>query len=52
MALAWNPSLPGHKIEDTILVGDDGVENLTIDPRWPTVTVGGRARPDVLVRPP
>ncbi len=50
-ALAWNPSLPGAKIEDTVLVGDQGIELLTVDPRWPTVDVEGRARPAVLVRP-
>ena len=49
MALAWNPSLPGHKIEDTILVTDDGVEILTVDPDWPTMDTRGRSRPDVLV---
>jgi Xaa-Pro aminopeptidase len=49
-ALAWNPSLPGAKIEDTMVVGADGVEIMTADAEWPTVDVGGRARPDVLVR--
>jgi len=47
-ALAWNPSLPGAKIEDTVVVGAAGVEVLTVDPDWPTVVVAGRARPDVL----
>jgi hypothetical protein len=50
MALAWNPSLPGVKIEDTVLVTDQGLEVLTVDPTWPTVTVRGRQRPDWLVR--
>lgn len=49
-ALAWNPSLPGAKIEDTVITGAGGIEILTIDPTWPVVTVDGRARPDVLVR--
>lgn len=49
-AVAWNPSLPGAKIEDTCVVCDDGVEVLTVDPVWPTLLVRGRARPDVLVR--
>ncbi len=49
-ALAWNPSLPGAKIEDTVLTGADGIEILTVDPNWPVVTVEGRQRPDVLVR--
>ena len=49
-ALAWNPSLPGAKIEDTALTTDAGIELLTVDPAWPTQTVEGRPRPDVLVR--
>lgn len=47
-AVAWNPSLPGAKIEDTALVGPEGIEVLTIDPAWPTFEVDGRQRPDVL----
>jgi antitoxin VapB len=31
----WNPTLPGVKAEDFILVQKDGIEQLTIDPRWP-----------------
>jgi hypothetical protein len=49
-ALAWNPSLPGSKIEDTVLTTEHGIEILTADPAWPTVTVAGRPRPDLLVR--
>ena len=49
VALAWNPSLPGAKIEDTIVRTDDGIEILTVDPDWPTVEVAGRPRPDLLV---
>jgi Xaa-Pro aminopeptidase len=49
VALAWNPSLPGTKIEDTILRTDAGIEVLTVDPSWPTVEVEGRARPDLRV---
>ncbi len=47
MALAWNPSLAGAKVEDTFLLTGEGLLNLTEDPRWPTVRVGGRARPDL-----
>ncbi|MCR2792257.1 M24 family metallopeptidase [Microbacterium sp. zg.Y625] len=47
-AFAWNPSAPGAKVEDTVLIGDDGIEVLTADPRWPTVTHAGRARPTAL----
>lgn len=49
-ALAWNPSLPGMKIEDTILTTESGIEILTIDPRWPTFTLDGRPRPHILER--
>lgn len=50
-AVAWNPSLPGSKSEDTALVHPDGrLEVVTADPRWPTVLVGGRPRPAVWVR--
>jgi len=49
-AVAWNPSLPGAKIEDTVIVGQDAVEILTVDHRWPTVEIDGRARPDLFVR--
>ena len=47
-AFAWNPSLPWAKSEDTFLVRDAGLENLTWDPRWPSVLVGDRERADVL----
>ncbi len=47
-AFAWNPSAPGAKIEDTVVVTDGGVEVLTADPRWPTVTHAGRQRPVAL----
>ncbi|QMS86180.1 M24 family metallopeptidase (plasmid) [Nostoc edaphicum CCNP1411] len=46
MAIAWNPSLPGAKIEDTFIILKDGrLENLTFDPKWPSVKVEGRDRP-------
>jgi Xaa-Pro aminopeptidase len=42
---AWNPSAPGAKLEDTVLLGPAGIEPLTLDPRWPTDSHKGRARP-------
>jgi Xaa-Pro aminopeptidase len=45
MAFAFNPSFAGVKIEDTFLLGPDGLENLTFDPGWPAVDVHGRKRP-------
>ena len=53
-AYAWNPSITGVKSEDTVLVGENGVEVLTEMPGWPTipVTVDGvlYERPAVLER--
>ncbi|MGR0220743.1 M24 family metallopeptidase [Agromyces sp. ZXT2-6] len=50
-AFAWNPTAPGAKVEDTVLIGPEGVEVLTVDPRWPTMRVAGRDRPVDLARP-
>ncbi|WP_368497651.1 M24 family metallopeptidase [Herbiconiux sp. A18JL235] len=52
-AFAWNPSVRGHKVEDTVIVDDDGcgdrtVTVLTVDPEWPTVAVNGLRRPAAL----
>jgi Xaa-Pro aminopeptidase len=49
-AFAWNPTAPGAKVEDTMLVGAGGIEVLTVDPRWPTIRVAGRERPIELER--
>lgn len=47
-AFAWNPTALGCKVEDTVQLTADGLVMLSHDPRWPTVKVGGRIRPDVL----
>lgn len=49
-AFAWNPSVPGLKVEDTVLCTAEGIEILTVDPQWPAVEVAGRRRPAVLER--
>lgn len=49
-ALAWNPSLVGSKIEDTVLLRNGKLEVLTVDPAWPTFEYARRQRPDYLVR--
>jgi len=36
-AYAWNPSITGAKSEDTIMVGPEGFENLTVMGGWPMV---------------
>jgi Xaa-Pro dipeptidase len=48
--LAWNPSAAGWKVEDTAVIGPAGPEVLVHDPTWPSIEVGGRLRPGVLVR--
>lgn len=50
MAVAWNPSLPGAKIEDTVLITENGLEILTVDPKWPTFQIAARPRPDLWIR--
>lgn len=45
MAFAFNPSFQGVKVEDTFLLGRQGLENVTYDPAWPSIDVQGRARP-------
>lgn len=45
-AFAWNPSVPGLKVEDTVLATPTGIEVLTADPEWPA----RHGRPDVLRR--
>lgn len=54
-AFAWNPSLPGAKSEDTILLTEHGPEIITAMDGWPTLTVmtdvGAIARPAILEIP-
>jgi antitoxin VapB len=38
-AYAWNPTIAGAKMEDTILVGAHGNEILTSTPNWPVVSI-------------
>jgi len=47
-AFAWNPSVPGGKVEDTVVIAGGAVEVLTADPEWPAVAVRGVARPTEL----
>lgn len=49
-AFAWNPSAPGVKVEDTMLLGQNGLEVLSVDTRWPTVSVAGLQRPATMER--
>lgn len=45
MAFAFNPGFEGMAIEDSFLLGANGLENLTLDPQWPAANIGGRVRP-------
>jgi antitoxin VapB len=51
-AYAWNPSVPGNKSEDTILVGATENEIITAMPNWPALTqnIAGQSfkRPAIL----
>lgn len=48
--IAWNPTGKGWKVEDTIITNAESFEILTIDPDWPTISISGRTRPDLLRR--
>jgi Xaa-Pro aminopeptidase len=48
-AVAWNPSLAGGvKVEDTYLVGEEGLERVTETDGWPTEPNDPLGRPAVL----
>lgn len=38
-AFAWNPTITGTKIEETVIVGENGIENLTASPNFPRISV-------------
>jgi len=44
-AFAWNPSIRGGKVEDTVLLRDGKIENLTATPELPVIeaTAGGNS---------
>jgi Xaa-Pro aminopeptidase len=50
--IGWNPSLPGVMAEDVYLLGDEGLEFITWDARWPRqeLKAGGlsQVRPAIL----
>lgn len=46
--ISWNPTGKGWKAEETILATSSGIQLLTGDSMWPSRTVRGRTRPDLL----
>lgn len=55
-AFAWNPTITGAKVEETILVHPDGIEVLTKYGNWPMINVelNGKIypQPDILIKDP
>lgn len=49
-AFAWNPSVAGAKLEDTVIIDGESIELVTVDPDWPTIDVRGLPRPLALTR--
>jgi len=53
-AFAWNPTIRGTKIEDTMIAGESGCELLTVTGEWPSddIDVGefSLSRPSMLIR--
>ena len=53
-AIAWNPTITGTKLEDTLIIGDEGFENITLTHSWPssqqTIKTGSIVLADILQR--
>ncbi|MFM1789141.1 MAG: hypothetical protein RLZZ12_490 [Actinomycetota bacterium] len=49
-AIAWNPSAAGLKVEDTLVITENGFEFLTGGSEWPSLKVAGRERPNIAIR--
>jgi antitoxin VapB len=47
-AFAWNPSITGTKVEETVLLGAKGAEVLTSTPGWPAIRVDVAGTPVAL----
>lgn len=53
-AFAWNPTITGAKVEDTIIATGNGIEVITVSEDWPTISImiNGKIyqQPDILIR--
>lgn len=51
-AFAWNPSITGTKVEETCIVGENGIEIITASPDFPRIATAVNGReyysPDIL----
>jgi Xaa-Pro dipeptidase len=51
---AWNPTITGAKVENTILVNKEGIEVLTVSEKWPMIIVKLKDKlypqPSILIR--
>ncbi|MFZ9720181.1 MAG: M24 family metallopeptidase [Candidatus Nanopelagicaceae bacterium] len=49
-AIAWNPSAAGLKVEDTLVIAENGFEFVTGRSQWPSLKIAGRERPNIAIR--
>ncbi len=53
-SFAWNPTITGTKVEETIIVNEKGFEVLTKSPNWPMIIVNLNGKkypqPSILIR--
>lgn len=53
-AFAWNPTITGAKVEETMIVNENGFEVLTKSPNWPMIIVNLNGKkypqPSILIR--
>ena len=43
-AFAWNPSITGTKVEDTVLLTENGIELITATDGWPALMLAAQGR--------
>ncbi|MBM4171105.1 MAG: M24 family metallopeptidase [Ignavibacteria bacterium] len=53
-AFAWNPTITGAKVEETMIVNENGFEVITKSPNWPMIIVNLNGKkypqPNILIR--